>query len=73
MKKVIFGQTILHRNNGKIEKRFVSGGIKRCQRCITRKADVIENDTYYYCASCWLKVFAKNVRPVLNLKSHKKR
>ena len=73
MKNIGYGQTILHRNNGEIAKRFVSGGIKKCRACKTRRADVIENDTYYYCASCWLKIFTKNVRPVLNLKSHKKR
>ena len=71
MKRALFGQTMLHRNNGEIEKRFVSGGIKKCRVCKTRKADVNESERYY-CASCWLKVFAKNVRPVLNLKSHKK-
>ena len=71
MKRALFGQKILHRNNGKIERRFESGGIKKCHVCKTKNADVNESNKYY-CASCWLKVFAKNVRPILNLKSHKK-
>ena len=43
----------------------------KCCVCKTKRADVKEPPEYY-CASCWLKVYAKNVRPILKFKSKKK-
>lgn len=38
---------------------------KRCKICDEKTGDVIQNDILY-CASCWLKIYARNVRPILN-------
>ena len=43
----------------------------KCCVCKTKRADVKQLPDYY-CASCWIKIYTKNVRPILNLKSNKK-
>jgi len=43
----------------------------KCSICKIKRADVKEFPEYY-CASCWLKIYAKNVRPILDLKLKKK-
>lgn len=26
----------------------------KCRKCNTARADVVEQDIYYYCAKCWM-------------------